>query len=210
MSSGPLAAAATEVGLRIGQRVWPNLWKQTIDSLGPVLGLTRPDREFHPRDGRIVRLGIHRTDDPPLAFDVEVGIWWRPATLDSGSEVPVTPQSARAAPIASDAARARESSARRPVVGTDGIVIFENDDDGYRRWIVFNPSGYVVNTTRSMSTSYLILHRATCQHVSELRPGYQTWTCGSYIKVCALQRSALEKWARDLGGRLKATCNCNP
>lgn len=91
MSSGPLAAAATEVGLRIGQRVWPNLWKQTIDSLGPVLGLTRPDREFHPRDGRIVRLGIHRTDDPPLAFDVEVGIWWRAATLDSGSEVPRHP-----------------------------------------------------------------------------------------------------------------------
>ena len=41
------------------RRNWMSLWKPTIDALMPILGPTRPDREWHPLDGRIVELGLH-------------------------------------------------------------------------------------------------------------------------------------------------------
>jgi hypothetical protein len=41
------------------RRNWFNLWKPTIDALTPILGPTRPDPQWHPRDGRIVELGLH-------------------------------------------------------------------------------------------------------------------------------------------------------
>lgn len=74
-TSGPLEL---ELGLRVGpRRSWLGLWKQAIDSLGPVLGLVRDTRLFHPRDGRIVRLGLHRQVDPALGHEVELAVCWR-------------------------------------------------------------------------------------------------------------------------------------
>ncbi|MDP7707118.1 hypothetical protein [Mycobacterium sp. TY815] len=55
-------------------RNWLNLWKQTIDSLDPLLGRTYPDRLWHPRDGRITELGMHVTVDPAAGNQVVVGI----------------------------------------------------------------------------------------------------------------------------------------
>ena len=55
------------------------LWKQTIDSLDPLLGRTYPDRAWHPLDGRITELGMHLTVDPALRYDVVIGIAAAPA-----------------------------------------------------------------------------------------------------------------------------------
>jgi hypothetical protein len=52
------------------KRNWPNLWKPTFDALDPLLGRTGPDRDWHPRDGRIVDLGLHVDVDPSLGNDV--------------------------------------------------------------------------------------------------------------------------------------------
>jgi hypothetical protein len=56
------------------RRKWWNLWKQTIDSLDPILGRTNPLRAWHPRDGRITELGMHAAVDPTLGYDVLIGI----------------------------------------------------------------------------------------------------------------------------------------
>ena len=56
------------------QRNWLNLWKPTIDALDPLLGRTRPDRDWHPKDGRIVDLGLHVNVDSSLGHDVLVKI----------------------------------------------------------------------------------------------------------------------------------------
>ncbi len=56
------------------RRNWLNLWKQTIDSLDPLLGRTYPDRAWHPRDGRITELGMHLTIDQAAGNRVMVGI----------------------------------------------------------------------------------------------------------------------------------------
>jgi hypothetical protein len=61
------------------RRNWMNLWKQTIDSLDPLLGRTYPDRAWNPLDGRITELGMHLTVDPAVRNDVVVGIAAAPA-----------------------------------------------------------------------------------------------------------------------------------
>jgi hypothetical protein len=80
------AAVAQAVQIRAGgvhlqlafvvgpHRNWLNLWKPTIDALDPLLGRTRPDRDWHPKDGRIVDLGLHVNVDSSLGHDVLVNI----------------------------------------------------------------------------------------------------------------------------------------
>lgn len=69
------------VAFRVGPtRNWANLWKPAIDSLENVLGAG--PRRFHPRDDRIVILGLHRTVDPALGNVVELGFRWRNCGLE--------------------------------------------------------------------------------------------------------------------------------
>jgi hypothetical protein len=56
------------------RRDWLNLWKQTIDSLDPLLGRTYPDRHWHPCDGRITGLRMHVTVEPAARYEIVVGI----------------------------------------------------------------------------------------------------------------------------------------
>lgn len=72
---GPLEM---EIGFRVGPaRNWAQLWKPAIDALDPILGRTIPERSFHPRDDRLVRLGLHRLVDDAVDWPVELGVWWR-------------------------------------------------------------------------------------------------------------------------------------
>ena len=74
---GPLEM---QISYRVGLgRRWNNIWKQSIDALGPILGLVRQSNPFHPLDGRITRLGLHHTPAAGMGFDVGLGIWWREA-----------------------------------------------------------------------------------------------------------------------------------
>lgn len=69
-----------EIAFVVGpRRNWLNLWKPTIDALDPLLGRTRPDRSWHPKDGRITTLGLHLKTDPALGNDVVVSISATPA-----------------------------------------------------------------------------------------------------------------------------------
>jgi hypothetical protein len=56
-------------------RNWTNLWKPLIDSFGPVLGEDRA-RPYHPRDDRIVSLGLHHHVNGSLGYDVIIHAWW--------------------------------------------------------------------------------------------------------------------------------------
>ena len=59
-----------------------NLWKMAIDALDPILGRSFPDDEWDPKDGRVVRLGIHVREDRSVGWDVPFVIRARPAALD--------------------------------------------------------------------------------------------------------------------------------
>ncbi|WP_179475277.1 hypothetical protein [Mycolicibacterium vinylchloridicum] len=78
LPSGPVRL---ELAFVVGpRRNWVNLWKQTIDALDPILGRTNADRDWHPRDGRIIELGMHVTVDPAAGNEIVVGIAASPAS----------------------------------------------------------------------------------------------------------------------------------
>lgn len=56
-------------------RAWRNLWKPTIDSLAAILG--EGPRLWHPRDGRVSRLGLSLSVNPEIGHDVLIHLWWR-------------------------------------------------------------------------------------------------------------------------------------
>ncbi|MEH0819857.1 MULTISPECIES: hypothetical protein [unclassified Micromonospora] len=84
---------------------------------------------------------------------------------------------------------------------------FKDDDEAYLSWVSSNPEGYVVNSSRSPSPSYLILHRASCKWITELSTEGRSWTT-DYIKICG-HLPELERWAHDdVGGRLQPCAHC--
>lgn len=87
------------------------------------------------------------------------------------------------------------------------MIIFIDVDDAYLHWIDQNSTGFVVNSRRRPTSKYLILHRATCSHISGV--ARTNWTTDQYIKVCAADLKPLENWARDeVGGELKPCGVC--
>lgn len=88
--------------------------------------------------------------------------------------------------------------------------IFKNDDAGYERWLEAHPQGFVVNSRRRPTPSYLKLHSARCKAISRLQPQATTWTSGDYIKVCSAGVEGLREWARtSTGGSLDDGCPCS-
>lgn len=75
---------AVVIGYRCGpRRNWINMWKPTIDALGPLIG--EGPRPWHPRDGAIVDLALHCVVDEDLQWDVETfveatSVAWEPTT----------------------------------------------------------------------------------------------------------------------------------
>jgi hypothetical protein len=89
---------------------------------------------------------------------------------------------------------------------------FKDDDAGFRNWRDQGPDGFVVNTSRTPSPNYLILHRASCRSLAPANEHERNWTM-AYIKFCALQPEDLEKWARQhvtVDAQLKPCSNCRP
>jgi hypothetical protein len=72
LEDGPVSL---EIAFVVGpKRNWLNLWKPTIDALGPILGNSHPNKPWHPCDGRIVRLGLHNRVDPQLGYQVRIAV----------------------------------------------------------------------------------------------------------------------------------------
>jgi hypothetical protein len=89
------------------------------------------------------------------------------------------------------------------------LHVFENDDAAYEHWLAEHPDGYVLNSRRTPTPSYLKLHSATCHHITKLRPGYSQWTSGEYIKVCADRREEIAQWtAMHVGAKPETSCYC--
>jgi hypothetical protein len=75
---------------------------------------------------------------------------------------------------------------------------FVDDDPGYLDWVARHPDGFVINTGRTPTVSYLMLHRARCGSITG-RPARGTTFTGDYAKVCG-GREELEAFAQQLGG----------
>jgi hypothetical protein len=64
-----------QVAFTVGPgRTWSNLWKPTIDVLGPVLGQDAHAKEWNILDGRITELGLYCCVDASAGHDVLMAI----------------------------------------------------------------------------------------------------------------------------------------
>lgn len=71
----PRGPVALQLAFAVGtRRNWLNLWKPSIDALDRLLGRTIATRLWHPQDGRITELALHRTIDESLGNDVIINV----------------------------------------------------------------------------------------------------------------------------------------
>lgn len=87
-----------------------------------------------------------------------------------------------------------------------GMQRFVDDDRGYLAWLAHHPDGFVINTERSPTATYLMLHRAGCGTING-RPARGTSFTGDYTKLCG-ERGELEGFARQLGGQAQPCMRC--
>lgn len=78
------------------------------------------------------------------------------------------------------------------------VIVFSDDDKGYKDWVSANPRGFVLNAPRPIATNQLMLHSASCKAIQGVPPDGGTWTCGQYLKVCSDDQSELKKWVDSL------------
>ncbi|GAA4609662.1 hypothetical protein BJY16_007438 [Actinoplanes octamycinicus] len=77
----PDGGVALQLAFVVGpRRAWPNLWKATIDSLGPILGRDAGAGQWNVHDGRVTDLGLHCIVDPNAGNRVAIAIRARTAT----------------------------------------------------------------------------------------------------------------------------------
>jgi hypothetical protein len=71
----PPGGIALQLSFVVGpRRAWPNLWKVTVDSLGPLLGHAVDARPPGRPAGRVTDLGLHCVVDPDAGHDVVIAI----------------------------------------------------------------------------------------------------------------------------------------
>jgi len=87
-----------------------------------------------------------------------------------------------------------------------GMRHFVDDDSAYLNWLAAHPESFAINTTRTPSATYLMLHRATCWTINRLQPQATTFT-GDYSKLCG-SKSELESEAHSLGGTAQPCGHC--
>lgn len=77
---------------------------------------------------------------------------------------------------------------------------FRDNEEGYLRWVLANPNGYILNVAYQCSMrQYPMVH--SCRHKllsSPTRTNYTTKIKNKgYYKVCSLSLDALETWSRS-------------
>lgn len=225
LPEGPLGL---QLGYTVGPELnWPSLWKPSIDGLSPLLGRTYPDRDWNPLDGRIVRLGLHKSVDLSYGREASMDIYAASAEHDWPELAWLTnlSEDQRAGYFEQHRAKQRvrieRAACLRPAhvprrslsnvdIGSEQVRVFRDDDAAYLSWIAANPRGFVLNIRRSLNPVDARLHRAECWTIAS-EPGHgKLWT-GPYLKLCATELRALEDWAAEGVGAPVVRCRiCLP
>ena len=107
--------------------------------------------------------------------------------------------------------RTRHRAACQTDVGD--LIHFDGDDAAYMDWLAHNPNGYVVNVRRRLSNDYVVLHRATCPHISRPQKA-GAYTERGYLKLCGPTLPDAQQapvWCGlDSGSFTKRCAHCSP
>lgn len=95
------------------------------------------------------------------------------------------------------------------------MKVFDNDDLKYFDWITVNPDGYVLNTRRTSTLNFTVLHKGSCHHIkttTNMPEG--AYTTRDYIKVCSNEVQEIKKWLeenrKNFSGRFRICKTCSP
>ena len=180
---GPIAGALSERGTALTR-----VYKEELDFCFPVLDCVRE---------ALLADGVDLTECRLL----DIYLW-----AYSGQYDPLWRRAA-GTPISQPAHAPDAASVAREAKVTDDIEVFRDAEAEYLAWIARHPTGWTVNCTRSLTPSYLILHRTDCWTIGTKGPG--NYTTRDYVKVCSLDRSALDAWATgSVGGKLSLCGFC--
>lgn len=69
---------------------------------------------------------------------------------------------------------------------------FQNQDEGFQRWMSDNPSGWVVNVNRNIEPDTVRIHRSNCQTLVGRPHNGVAWTVSP--KVCSNDPAVLKQW----------------
>lgn len=89
---------------------------------------------------------------------------------------------------------------------------FEKQEAAYRDWLRVHSQGFVLNTRAKLSPSYMVLHRASCRHVTTYS-GSATeggFTERKYRKVCSENVAPIKAWVLGNGGTISSCSHCKP
>jgi hypothetical protein len=88
------------------------------------------------------------------------------------------------------------------------MVTFDNDEDGYLKWVRDNPFGFVINAPKQRGSSPDMLHRATCKDITtDQRTNYTTT---DYKKICSVDRQELVDWGTRHSSDWRECKHCKP
>lgn len=91
------------------------------------------------------------------------------------------------------------------------MIIFDDEELEYLKWVEANPTAFVVNTTRGKG--YAMVHTAQCATIRR-RPGSDEpthFTDHEYIKACSLDRQKCIDWAAKKSPEDHTFCQvCEP
>lgn len=94
------------------------------------------------------------------------------------------------------------------------VTKFDQDEDGYQRWLKANPDGYVITTVRNVAPTFFSLHRASCRKISQYTKNMASnaFTGNQYIKICSHTTNSLREWIKEHGGEgfTKLCSVCRP
>jgi hypothetical protein len=102
----------------------------------------------------------------------------------------------------------RQRSGEAPTGAEDpepDLLVFKDDDEGFRRWMAGHPAGFYLNANRAPASDDVLIHKVGCPHVGDAEPGDVAWT-EQYIKVCSSARLELEAWSRTVAGQEARHC----
>ena len=92
-------------------------------------------------------------------------------------------------------------------------VFKPNNDDEYKNWIKKNLIGFVINTYKIPSSTYMVLHTHKCHSINDLAitAGEDAFTSNGYTKICANAIGDLETWLSANNFTISKECQkCNP
>jgi serine/threonine protein kinase len=198
--------------LRTGEISWPSHAPEVSERLAGVLTKAVQYHAHNRFATAREMLDALQTDSDAASIGDNTTRAFRPGSEDSGSAVEATTQVTAETQLRRDF---RDEEQTLVTAGRPGAIEFIGNDEAYLRWLDMNPSGYVVNTHRSINPNYMVLHKATCGMIKSTQGiplgGY---TERDYIKVYSTVIEGLQSWVRQHGrpdGSFSSACKaCSP